>query len=104
MAGYRVGLKLWGLLEEFWSRQEVVTRQNGFCGLHLQATRGTTQVGVALPTIFNVEVEIVVQYWISLTLKEKSYVCDGLRVVMGRIMGMFYADNGLIGLRDPYWL
>ena len=30
LEGYGAGLKLQGLLKEFWSRQEVVTRQNGF--------------------------------------------------------------------------
>ena len=42
LEGYRMGLKIRGLLGEFWSLQEVVTPQNRFQGPQLQATRGTT--------------------------------------------------------------
>ena len=35
LAGYGVGQKIRGLLAEFWSRQELVTRQNGFHGPQL---------------------------------------------------------------------
>ena len=39
LEGYGAVLKLWGLLEEFWSIQEVVTRKNGFHGPQFQSTR-----------------------------------------------------------------
>ena len=68
LESYGVGPKLWGLLAEFLSRQEVVTRQNVFRGPQLRATRGKTQWGNASPTIFNVSVYIVVRQWVSLTV------------------------------------
>ena len=64
--------KLRDLLEEFWSRQEVFTRQNGFHvpQLRLRVTRGMTHKGLASPTLFNVTVDSVVCHWMSLTVEE----------------------------------
>ena len=57
-----------GLLGLFWENREVVTRQNGYHGPQFRVTRGTTQGGVAFPTLFNVEVNSVVFHWIFLTV------------------------------------
>ena len=103
-AGYGAGPKLWGLLEEFWLHQEVVTRQNGFHGPQLRATRRTTKGGLSSPTLFNVAVESVFHHWISLTEEEKSAIHDGFGMVVEISRYMFYADDGLIGSRDPEWL
>ena len=62
LEGYGAGPKLRGLLAEFWSRQELVTRHNGFHGPQLQANRGTTQGGLASTTRFNVAVYSVVRH------------------------------------------
>ena len=43
LEGYGAGLKLRGLLAEFWSRQEEVTRHNGFHVPQLRVTRGMKQ-------------------------------------------------------------
>ena len=37
-------------------------------------------------------------------MEDKSAVHDGLGMEVGRSLGVFYADYGLIGLRDPEWL
>ena len=50
------------------------------------------------------ELYSVVQPWISLTVEDGSVVHDEFRKAVGRIMGVFYANDGLIGLRDPEWL
>ena len=42
LEGYRSGPRLWGLLADFWSCQEVVTHQNGFQGPQFKENRGTT--------------------------------------------------------------
>ena len=68
LAGYGEGQKLWGLLAEFWTRQEVVTLQNGFRGPQLLVTRGTTQGIMAPFTLSNMEVNSVVHHWLSLTV------------------------------------
>ena len=60
LVGYGAGPKLWGLLAEFWSRQEVVTHQNGFHSPQLGDTRGKTQGGLAYSKLFNVEVDRVI--------------------------------------------
>ena len=46
----------------------------------------------------------MVQPWISLTVEDGSVVHDEFRKAVGRIMGVFYANDGLIGWRDPEWL
>ena len=55
-------------------------------------------------TLFNVEVDSVARYWISLIVEDESSIHDGLRMAVGRIMGMFNANDGIIGLRYPEWL
>ena len=62
--------KLQGLLVKFWSIQEVFTCQNGFHGPQFRATRGTTQGGIDLPTLFNLSVDSVVHHWMSLTVED----------------------------------
>ena len=57
MEGYEVGPKMWGIMEEFWVRQEVFTQQNVCHGYQFRATCGTTQEGLTPPTLFNVVVD-----------------------------------------------
>ena len=83
------------------SRLEVITHKNCFRGPQFRATRGMTQGVLELPTIFNVEVEIVVHHWLSLTLEDDSATHDRLGMVVGRCKGVFYVDDGMIGSRDP---
>ena len=45
----------------------------------------------------------VVRHWLSHTVENESAIHDRLRTAVGRSMGMFYADDGLIGLWDPEW-
>ena len=104
LTGYRAVPKLRGLLEEFWLNQEVVTYQNRFHGPQLQATQGTTQGGMDYTKLFNVVVDSVVRYCLSLTVQDESGIRDGLRMVVVSSMGMFYADDGLIISRYPEWL
>ena len=70
--------------------------QNGFHIPQFRATRGTTQVILASPTLFNVEVYIVVQHWISLTVEDEHAIHNWLGMKAGRSMVTFYADVGLI--------
>ena len=48
--------------------------------------------------------ESVVKHWLSITLEDESAVHDSNRMVEGRSLGIFYANDGLIGLRKPEWL
>ena len=104
LEGYRMGLKIRGLLVEFWSLQEVVTPQNRFQGPQLQATRGTTQGELTSPKISNMALERMVQHWLSLKMEEGYAIHDGLRMAVVRIMDVFYADDVLIRLQEPEWI
>ena len=85
----------------FWSQKNVFTRHNGFRFPQFHATRHTAQGGLALPTLFNVEVESVVRQWLSLIVEDDSTTHEGLWMAVGRFMGVFYADDGIIGLTYP---
>ena len=92
---------MWGLLTKFWENQELVTRQNGYHSTNFRATCGTTQVGVASPTLFKVAVDSVVCHWISLTVEDREVLQDGPGNAVVWSLVMFYADYGLLGSWDP---
>ena len=49
-------------------------------------------------------VDSVVCHWLLLKVEYDSSIHDGLGTVVGRCMGLLYADNGTIGSRDPEWI
>ena len=49
-------------------------------------------------------VEIVVRHWMPLTAEEESAAHEGLGMVVGWYMGVFYTDDGIIRSRDTEWL
>ena len=59
---YGGGAKIRGILEELWENKEVITRQRVYCGPQFQVTHGTTQWGMALPTLFNMAAGILVRH------------------------------------------
>ena len=101
LEGYGAGPKMWGMLAEFWARQEVFTIQNGYHGPQFSVTRGTKKGGLKFPTLFNVEVENVVRHWLFMTVEDDAVIHDGLVHAVGRSIGVLYADNGLIGSQEP---
>ena len=46
-------------------------------------------------------VDSVVWHWLSMTLEDVAVIHDGLGHAVGRSLEVFYADDGLIGSRDP---
>ena len=88
------------LLSVFWEQQYFVTCQNGYHGLHFKETRGTNQGGIALSTLFNLIVENVVSNWIALAVEDQLIAQEGLGLVLGRFLGLLYADNSVLGLWD----
>ena len=60
--------------------------------------------GLALPTIFNVTVNSAVLHWLLLMLKDEAVIRDGLGHAVGRILGVLYADYGLLVSLNPEWL
>ena len=59
-----------------------------------------TQGRLTSPTLFNVEVYRVVRHWLSFTVEDNYATINGLGMSVGRCMGVFYADDGMIGTRE----
>ena len=104
LEGYGAGPWICGLLETFWDCQHVVLRKNSFHGPDLPATRGTTQVRLVSPTLFNVVVDNVIQTWLGMTVEDQRVDHEGLGETVGRCLGVFYAGNGMVGSRNSEWL
>ena len=85
------------LLAVFWDQQEVVTCQNG-------SNYGTNQGGLISPTLFNLIVDNVLHNWLALLVGDQLVSQEGLGLAVGRCMGLFYAKNIIVLLRDPGWL
>ena len=97
LEGYGAGPHMCGILADLWERQEVVTRKNGYHGPQLKATWGTTQGGLILPTLFKMVTNNMVRNWMSRRVEEKLVAHDGLGLAAGWYMGMFYANDSLVG-------
>ena len=82
-----------------WS-QEIV----GIMAPSSRQTKGTTHGGIASPMLFNVGVDIVLRHWLFITVEDVAVIQDGMGYTVGWILGVFYVDNGLLGLRDLEWL
>ena len=104
LGGYGAVPCLCVLLETFWDCQQVVPRQNLFHGPAFPSTRGKMQVVLVSLKIFNVVVDIVIRIWSAIILEEQRVAHDGLGETIGRCLGVFYANDGMVGTRDPDWL
>ena len=91
-------------MAEFWEWQEVVTCKNGYNGPHFQTKRGKTQGSLISPTLFNLVVYNVIRNWMYMIVERKFVFNYGLGLEVGWYMGMFYADDGLVGSQDLEWL
>ena len=78
----------------------MVTRKNGFHRTALPATRGITQGNLVPPTLFNVVVDNVITTWMAMTVEEQKVAHDGFGETFGLCLGVFYADDGMVGSRD----
>ena len=52
---------------------------------------------VTEPTLSNVEVDNMVQNWMSMTVEDDTGINDGMGHAVGRIMRVFYVYDGIIG-------
>ena len=59
-----------GLLETFWSHQQVIPIHNGYYWPAFPAKWVTTQGVVVSLTLFNVDVYNVIRTWLAITLEE----------------------------------
>ena len=92
---------MFGILVEFWMRQEVATWENEYHVPQFHATRGTTKGGLVSPNLFNLVINNVVHNWLSMPVEDELVAQDGMGLAVGRCIWIFYADDSLVGLRDP---
>ena len=59
---------------------------------------------MASNTLSNVAVDRVVRHCLSLAVEDESVIHYGLKMAVGRNMGVFYVDDGLIRLWYSEWL
>ena len=104
LEGYGAGPWLCGLLEAFWEYHQVVPRQNGFHVPDFPTMRGTTQGGLMSLTLFNVVVDNVIRTWLDIMVEDQRVAHDGLGDTIGRCLGVFYANDGMVGSRDLGWM
>ena len=78
----------------------MVPIKNGFHGPAFLATRSTTQDGLVSPTLLNVVVDNVIRTCLAMTLEDKRVAHDRLGNTVGRCLGFFNADDGMVGSRD----
>ena len=90
-----------GLFETFWECQKFLPSQNDFHWPAFPAMRGTTQGGLVSPTLFNVVVDNVIRTWLAIKIEDQPVAQYILVETVGRCVGLFYADNGMVGLRNP---
>ena len=78
--------------------------QNGFHGTAFPATMSTTQGGIVSPTLFNVVVDNAIRTWMAMTVEDKRVAHDRLGETVVRCLGIFYANDGMVGSRYADWL
>ena len=101
LEGYGADTWMCGLLDTCWYFQQVVTRKNGFHGPAFPAMRGTTQGGIVSQVPFNLVVDNIIRTWLAITIEDHQVDEDILGETVGRCVGVFHADNIMVGSRDP---
>ena len=104
LEGYGSGPHICGLLETLWYCQQVFPRQNGFHRQAFPATKGTMQGGLVSLTLFNLVVDNVIRTWLDMTVEDQRVAHDGLVDTVGRCLGVFYSEDGMVRSRNPNWL
>ena len=59
---------------------------------------------MASPTLFNVDFGNMVRHWLFLTMEYRAGVHYLLGHAVGQSLGVFYADDGLLGYWYLEWL
>jgi exonuclease III len=104
LRNYGMGPRLLRLIRHYWEGQQIVARQSGFYGPAFTATRGGTQGGIFTPSMFNICIDNVVRYWLSLVVPDNQVAANGLGPQVEEKLAVLYADDGLISSTDHEWL
>ena len=103
LEGYGADPRSRKLLRAYWGKIKMVERTGGYYGDAFKGARGVTQGEPLSPTNFNVVVDAVVRYWVTMAIDEAER--RGERGKEGRHQAaLFYADNGMVASSDPRWL
>ena len=92
------------LLESLFAHQQVAPRKNGYHGPAFPYTRGTTQGGLVSHTLFKVVMENVIHTWLEMAVEDQRVAHTRMEEAVGRCLGIFYADDGMVVSRYPEWL
>ena len=100
---YGVGPRMLRVLTRYWEQQLIVARQAGFYGEPFHPSRGTTQGDMLSPTLFNIVVDAVVRYWLSV-ISEGDEETGGFGHGVRNRLALFYADDSLVASTNHEWL
>jgi hypothetical protein len=89
LEGYGVGPMVIRLLRTFWEQQQVVSRLGGYHGKPFEADRGVTQGDIVSPTIFNVVIDAVVRYWLTVVSEDGRDAMEGFGVRVRHRQALF---------------
>ena len=98
------GPSMCGLLETFWYCQQLVSIHNGIHEPAFPTSRGKTQGGIISLMLFNVAVDNIIRTCMVMTVENQRVADDGLGETIGWCMGVFYADDGMVGSHGLYWM
>jgi Reverse transcriptase (RNA-dependent DNA polymerase) len=92
LSSYGMGPRLLNLLRHFWKSQRIlVTHQSGFHGPEFQASRGGTQGSLWIPNLFNILIDNVFRYWLTLVIDDDGQAStSGLGPSVADKLTLFY--------------
>jgi len=100
---YGFPTKMLTLIALQWGEMQVIPKQADFFGVPLYQHSGQITGSILCPLIFNIVVDSVVRYWMTIMVDEGgTSAMTGLTVM--ELLLLFYADDGMIASRDPAWL
>ena len=88
------------MLKYFWSNAEYACSAGRYFGRRFKTSRRTTQGGPFSPKIFNVVMDAVTRRWLS-KIMSLEVAKQGIGKSINTLLVAFYADDGLLGARDP---
>ena len=54
--------------------------------------------------MFNVVVENFIRTWLAMTVEDQSVAHDGLGEIVGKYLGLFYANDDMSSSRNTDWM
>ena len=81
-----------------------LNHKNGYHIPSFPATQGKTQGSLVSPTLLNMVVENIIRTWLAMTVEDQRVDHNGMGEAVGWCLGVFYADDGMVGSIDTEWL